>query len=192
MDILLENPIPIIAVGGLCTLTAGIICYSRRTLASLSALLLVLLATLAFLAVERMIVTDREQIETGVYAVMDAIEQNDNVGVLQWVDPVAGALVRADAEVLMPMMNIETANAAGTVVITLEGDDPQVGVARFRGFLNGSLKSGGARVAFFDDVEVHWRKVSDDWRIVSYVVYWNGQPINAVDSALGNRPIRGQ
>jgi hypothetical protein len=192
LNVLLENPIPIIAVGGLCVLTAGILFYSRRNLATLAALVLVLLATLAFLAAERMIVTDREQIETGVYAVMDAIEQNNVAGVLEWIDPVAGAQVRSDAEVLMPLMNIETANAAGTVEITLEGDDPQVGASRFRGFLNGSLKSGGARVAFFDNVEVHWKKVNDDWRIVSYTVYWNGQQINAVESARGNRPIRGQ
>lgn len=192
MNFLFENPLPILAIGSVCAVAAGIIFSARRTLSSLIALAVVLIATIALLVAERIVRTDREQIETGVYAVLDAVESNDLPGLLQWIDPTTGILIRSDAETLMPMMRVETANAAGAVEIRINEANADQATVRFRGFVNGVTKSGGARIGYFDDVELHWTKRDGQWRIESYVVYWQDRPINPVDSVRSNRPVSGR
>lgn len=189
---LLENPIPILAVGGVCILAAAIVFFARRTLGALIALAVVLVATVALLVVERLVVTDRERIEAGVYSVLDAVEANDLPGVLKWIDQTSGAAVRTDAEALMPIMQVETANAAGPIEIRFNESSPERAVARFRGFVNGVSKQGGARISYFDDVELHWKKRNNQWQISSYVVYWKDRAINPVDSVRSNRPVGGR
>lgn len=188
MGSLAENALPIWIVGGLLALMAAIVFFSRRNLTSLAAMAVILVATLALTFVERMIVTDREQIEIGLYATMDAIEANDTRSVLAWIDQGAADL-RSDAEALMSIVQVERANVAGSVRIELDPNDSAQGSSRFRGFLNGVLRKGGVRISYFDDVELYWTKQSGRWLIEDYDVYWKGRKIDAVDSARGNRPV---
>ena len=188
MGSLAENALPIWIVGGLLALAAAIAFVSRRDLASLASLAVILVATLALALVERLIVTDREQIESGLYAAMDAIEQNDADGVLKWIDQ-GSVNLRSDAETLMSLVQVERANVAGSLRVEIDPNDAARGSTRFRGFLNGVSRSGGFRISYFDEVEVYWSKQSDRWLIDGYDVYWKGRKIDAVDSARGNRPV---
>ena len=46
------------------------------------------------------------------------------------------------------------------------------------------------QVAYFNQqVDIHWVKRGDRWLMDGYTAYYDGQPIDAVESAAGNRPV---
>ena len=191
MNILLERPLPIITVGGLLAVFALVVFLARRDSRSLAALGAVLLVTVTMLAVERFAVTQRELVETAIVEVMAAIKANDLPRVLDSVDPAAAA-VHADASALMPLVKVDQAHAAGTIEVDLnEQAAPPTATSRFLGFLNGVHPTSGMRIAYFNQqVEVRWVKRGDRWLVDGYTAYYDGQPIDAVSSARGNRPVR--
>jgi hypothetical protein len=93
-------------------------------------------------------------VATTLQQVLDAIESNDVPGVLAHLSPQAGD-VRTDAETLMPRLQIERANSAGEVVITLDDEqDPTQATAEFKGLIVATDKSSGMRGGYNDGVKV--------------------------------------
>lgn len=184
MTTLLENPLPIWVAGAVFATLAGIVFAARRNLASLLALAGVIVLTLVLAAVERAVVTPREQIEAATHGVLDAVEGNDLPAVLTFIDP-AATTVRADAEAAMPLVDVERANVEGTLIVELTpiAGEPTRGVSRFRAILIAKSVRGGAPVGYRDQVEIHWVRRGDAWLIDDYTVYEDGKPVDAVGRA---------
>lgn len=190
MTTLLENPLPIAAVGGLVSLFALIVFWSRRDSASLAALAGAVLLTLGLLLVERLVVTERERVENAVADIIAAVKANDLPGVLDSIDP-AAAKVRADVQQLMPEMKVNAANSVGRTDVTFdETAQPPTADARILAVLVGIHERSGAPVGYYKQrVDLHWVKRGDRWLLDDYTAYFNGQPIDAAGSAAGNRPV---
>jgi hypothetical protein len=190
-----DHALPIWIGGGLAALLAGMVASSRRTLGSLVALAAVVLVTLALLAVERAVVTPAEQLEQAVGEILAAIEANDVQGVLALVDHSAAG-VRRDVETLMGVAQADKCHAASSVRVQWDDGVEGEGQATtsFKGMFNGISRNGGARLAYFDQVDIRWRRSGDEgpWRMVGYTAYRDGQPLDAVESARGARFVPGR
>lgn len=186
----LENPVAIVAVGGLLATVAMVVFMARRSLESLIALAAIVALTLIALAVERYVVTDREQVQANLAAALQAIEANDLPDVLTWIDPAANTM-RADASALMPQIKVEKTRALGKVEVQVDlNQQPPTATCTFRAFLQGVHANSGMQVAYFNQqVDIHWIKRDQRWLMNGYTAYYDGKPINAVRSAAGNRPI---
>ena len=187
MATLLENPVPIYAVGAVLATLCGLAFVARRNLPSLLAFAGVVGATLLLLLVERLVVTDREQVEAAVVELMKAIEENDLATVVAAID-LAAAEVRDDAETLMPLVKVEDTGATSLRVEVGATAEPQTAVAKFRGKINGIHRNSGQRVFYFEEVHLFWVKRERQWLVVDYRVHTGAMPIDAID---GNRmPVR--
>jgi hypothetical protein len=187
---LVENPWLVGVIGGLSAVLALVVFLARRTLASLVSLIAMVSLTVLGLVVERVVHTEREQVETAVSRVLAAIEANDLPGVLTHIDPAAVA-IRADASALMPQIKVEKARSLGAFEIEVAGDAaPPTAMSRLRCFLQGIHQRTGMQVAYFNQqVDIQWIKRGDQWLINGYTAYYDGKPIDAVGSAQGNRPV---
>jgi hypothetical protein len=189
MTVLMENPLPIAVGGGLLALVAVLVFLSRRNLASLLALAGILGFTVLLLIVESLVETDREQVESAIDGVLDAIEANDVAAVVGAVDP-AATKIRSDIEALMPLVKWTLANAGSMEVTVNAADEPLTATSRFRAFLNGVHQRSGNAVPYMNQqVDVDWVKRGEQWLLTGYTAYYDGQPIDAVSSAAGIRPV---
>jgi hypothetical protein len=193
MSVLVENPLAIAVVGGVLATLALVVFLARRSLASLMTLGGILAATLLLILIERLVLTDQEQVEAGLESVLAAVEANDMPAVLFWIDT-AAVSVRADVQALMPLVKVDKARTSGDVEITVdESANPPTASSRFRAFLDGVHGSSGMRVAYFNQqVDVEWVKRDDRWLINGFTAYYDNQPIDAVGSVRGNRPVPGR
>ena len=180
MPTLLENPVPIYAVGAVLATLCGLAFLVRRNLPSLLACAGVVAATLLLVLVERLVVTDREQVEAAVVELMKAIEENDLPTVVAAIDPAANE-VRSDAETLMPMVKVEDTGATSLRVEVDAAAEPQTAVAKFLGKVNGILKSSGQRVFYFDEVHLLWVKREHQWLVEDYWANSEGRSVDAVE-----------
>ncbi len=187
MATLLENPVPIYAVGAALATLCGLAFVARRNLPSLLAFAGVIGATLLLLLVERLVVTDREEVEAAVVELMKAIKENDLATVVAAID-LAAAEVRDDAETLMPMVKVEDTGATSLRVEVDATAEPQTAVAKFRGKINGIHKSSGQRVFYFEEVHLFWVKRERQWLVVDYRVHTGVMPFDAFDRV--QTPIR--
>jgi len=187
---MLENPVALAALGGLLATVALVVFMARRSLASLVALGAIVLVTLVALAVERYVVTHREQIQANLAATLAAVEANDLAGVLAHIDPAAQTM-RADAGALMPQIKVEKARALGKVEVAIDlQQQPPTAASTFRAFLQGVHTKSGMQVAYFNQqVDLQWILRDGRWLMDGYTAYYDGKPINAVRSAAGNRPV---
>lgn len=181
--LLFENPIPIYFVGAVLLVVTGLTFLTRRTLRSLIWFVGMVLAVLLMLAVERLVVTEREQIEANLATLFDALRENDMPGVLALVHPDA-AEVRADVETMMPEAEVTD---TGATMVHIDVSDSKA-TSDFLGRLDGRHKRTGHRVFYLDEVRLDWHKRDGQWLLAGYQAMWNGKPINAVESMRANRP----
>ena len=193
MTALVENPVLVGVIGGLAATLALVVFLARRSLLSLVALVGAVLLTLLGLVAERLIETEREQVERSVREVLAAVEANDPAGVLNAIDP-AATRVRNDARALMPLIKVEKARSLSGVEAAIDSaTNPPTAMSRFRAFLQGIHTRSGMQVGYFNQqVDIHWVKRGDHWLIEDYTAYYDDQPIDAVGSAAGNRPVPGR
>jgi uncharacterized membrane protein (Fun14 family) len=183
---LLENPLPTLAVGAILATLCGLIFASRRTLPTLVAFAGVLIVTLLLLAMEQVVVTDRERVESALQKLLSAIEANDIPGVVAMIDPAAAAL-RSDAEAMMPMVKVEDTGATAVKVALESTAEPVTATSNCRGRLRGIHQRTGQTIMYFDQVDFHWVRRDDDWLLEDFTAYFKGQPLSAVQSLRSNR-----
>ncbi len=186
-QIFLENPVPIITVGTIVGAFYGLAFLIRRNLATLVALGVVVLVTLGFALLEKLVVTDREQLEMAVANLMVSIEQNDLPAVQALIEPSAEA-VRSDAEALMPEVDISDTGATSLVVEIDDSSEPLRAESQFLGRLDGVHKRSGQRLFYFDQVVIQWVKRDGQWLVKSYQAMLKGREINSLKSIRANRP----
>ena len=188
MSVVLENPLPIYSAGAVLATLCGLAFLARRNLPSLFALAGAVVVTLALVLIERVVVTDREQIEAAVVELMLAIERNDLSEVVGSIDPTATE-IRSDAETLMPQVRVKDTSVSALRVEVDASAEPTA-VAKFRGKIDGLHKRSGQRAVYFEEVHLFWVKREDRWFVVDYRVHTRGMPINAVDGIPANKAIR--
>ncbi len=189
MTLFLENPLPIWALGAVCLAISVIVFFAKRSLGSILGMLGVVAVTLLLVFVERIVITPSEEVEQSVTDLLSAIEANDLPGVLGRIDPTAKH-VQTDAETLMPQVKVKATGSTAVRVEVDESANPPRATAHFRGRIDGTHSRTGARIFFFDQVEIDWQKSGDSWLIVDYRVMFRGKPIKAVDSFQGGRAVR--
>lgn len=186
MTLLLENPLPIWAAGAVCLAVAIIVFLSKRSLGAMLAVVGVVGVTLLLAVVERIVVTPGEEVENSLTTLMAAIEANDVPGVLAAIAPTAGE-IRTEAEKLMPQVNVKETGATAVRVVVDDSAVPLRATSFLRGRIDGTHARTGARVFFFDRVEIDWEKSGDVWQVVDYRAEFRGKPIRATE---GFRAIR--
>ena len=187
MNVILENPLPIYAVGAVLATICGLAFLARRNLPSLLALLSVVGLTLLLALVERVVVTESEQVETTLYQLIADIEANDTDAVLSSIAPTATKM-RADIEKLMPQADIKDSAATSVQIEVDTTSQPPTATSTFRGRIDGIHRRSGTRVFFFDRVEISWTKQDEQWLAEGYAVQHKGKSINPVESLRKNRP----
>jgi hypothetical protein len=190
MSFFIENGLAIAVIGGLATTLALVFFMARRTGGSLGGLAAAVGATLVLLAIEWFVQSDREQIESAAERVYGAVEANDVNDVLAVIDP-AATTMRSDVQTLMPLMKVEKARTLGTMKITIDDTtNPPTAVSSSKAYLDGVHGKSGARVAYFNQqVDLKWVKRGDQWLLDGYTPYYEGKPIDAVNSARTNRAV---
>ncbi len=174
---LLENPLPIYAVGAVLATVCGLAFLARRNLPSLFALIGVVVLTLLLVVVERVVVTEREQVEAALLQLMRDVEAGDMPAVLARIDSGA-AKMRNDVEKLMPQAEIKD---TGATSVRVEVDAERLtATSRFRGKVDGVHRRRGMRVFFFDEVEINWVKRGEQWLAEAYAVKIKGKAIDPV------------
>lgn len=188
MNTLLENPLPIAAVGAMLATLFGLIFLSRRSLLSLVGLGAVVLFTSLLLITEQLIVTPREEIEAAIGGMLDAIEANDVTAAVAFVDPQATEL-RRDVETLMPTVDVDDCGATAIQIDVDKSASPMTATANFKGRLRGVHRSSGMTVGYFDQVDFAFVYRDDRWTLADFTAYWKGKPLDAVGSLRGKQPM---
>jgi hypothetical protein len=187
LNTLLENPLPILAVGAMLATLCGLVFLSRRNLPSLFVFLVVVLLTLLLVITERLVVTPREEVEQALATLLAAVESNDLPAVLTRIDPQA-TQVRSDAETLMPLVRVEDTGATRIEIDLDMGASPPTATSRCLGRLRGIHQATGQQAMFFDQLEFRWVRRDDRWLLATYVATIDGKPLNAVNRLKANRP----
>jgi hypothetical protein len=190
MTFVTENGLGIAVIGGLVVTLTLVFFMARRTGASLSAFAAAVGATIGLLAIEWFVQTDREQVASAVHGIYAAVDQNDVEGVLVLIDPKA-TQIRADVQALMPSVKVESAGSGRNIEIALdESATPMTATTTSRAFLNGTHVQTGHPVPYVNQrVDMEWVKNGDQWLLKGYTAYFDGKPIDAVNSARTNRAV---
>lgn len=170
MNVLLESPLAVGAIGAVLVTVAAIFFSLTRSRAALASLGLAVLLAVGGVVLERSIETPRERILTTIGDFFAAIRSNDLPGVLRLIDPAATEM-RADAESLMPRFKIESAGEAGEVRVELPTDpssDGAIASARLKPLIKVQHTHSGATGMYFDKLELELVRRGDAWWFSGY------------------------
>lgn len=187
MAMFTENPLAVIVMGGVAATAALVFFLARRTGGSLVALASILAVTGLLIVAERVIVTEREEVEQSVAEMFEAIEANDVQRVLASVDP--NSNLPKDVQALMPLIHVEKCRTLSRLDVDLHMDQPPPSaVSTSRVALTGTHASSGTPVGYVNQrVDITWIKPAGRWVVTGYAAYYEGKPINAVESARANQ-----
>jgi hypothetical protein len=168
MNLLAENAVAIWAIGAVMLTMALIVYFQVRTTAALVGVVAVMLLTAALLVTEWLLVSPREAVLQTLYDVAASVESNDVPGTLAYITPTAGQ-IRTDVEQLMPLVDIEKANVVSAPQVDLdESPDPTKATAKFRVFVDGTVRRGGHRAAVYEDVTITFVRQDGRWLVDEY------------------------
>ncbi len=170
MDLLLESPLAVGALGLLLITLAAIVYTQTGSKGSFGFLALAVLLSVGGVVLERSYLTPREQVRAAVGELLQSVEANDLARVLTLIDP--GAIdMRADAEVLMPMFKVESAGEGGEVTVELPADpaiEGAVATAKLKPIIKVQHLQTGTTAAYFDDLDLDLVRRGDRWLLSGY------------------------
>lgn len=147
---------------------ATVVHLQLRTKGSLITVFAVVVATAMLLAVERLIVTPREEVEQTLNDLTKRIAANDLPGVITFIEPGAKQ-VRTDAESLMPLVTVQRASILGTPEIAVDMiSSPPTATVDCQGLVEVTVKKDGIKGPYMDRVEIHFVREGECWLIDSY------------------------
>ena len=170
MTILLESPWPALVIGGLATaiVASGWLQTGRQAL--LYAMLAIIVLTIAAVAVERLVVTDRERVDMTLHEIARLVEQNDVNGALQYAHS-GRAAVRAQAAAELPRYKFQKVTIAQNLEIKVDPKHiPPKATAEF----NVIVKLGFADGSWSDQTVVRfvqvtfYQEANGEWRVADY------------------------
>lgn len=169
MTWLFEDPTTLVIAGVLIEglLAVGLVKSGRGVLAVPMVILALLLGVC--LLVERLVVTDREQIEDVFNGVCRALAANDVDGVLDYIDP-AAANMRSQVRNVLAGARITEARIYDLEVEVNRGARPPAAEARFTGRVKGNYRGEAAsgEGMVLRRFTVEFRLVGDRWLMTGY------------------------
>ena len=119
MNYFLESPVPTVLLG-IAFLTVAVLFYLQtRSRIAFASVVLVALLTILGVVAERMIVTEKEEVEEVIYGLAAAGEANDINGVLAYLSPKA-THIRRLVQQYMPDSKVEKVRFLGAVTISVD------------------------------------------------------------------------
>ncbi|MEM8681447.1 MAG: hypothetical protein AAGF97_19040 [Planctomycetota bacterium] len=168
-ELFVENAWPLVAILAISAVlcVAGALKTGRAGLLYISAALLLLAG--GTWALERAVVTPREEVALTLQQIAQDLESNDPDRVARHLSSSANDL-RNELRVLLPRITIHRASVKPNLEVQLLGGDQPTGArASFNAVIVASENRGhlqNQHGAFF--FEVDFRREDDHWRIVSY------------------------
>jgi hypothetical protein len=169
VSLLLENPWPALAIGGLatCILIGGLVRTGRRGL--LYAIIGIVLLTAVAVAVEQFVVTPSEEIAATLRQIARDIESNDPERVVQHVADQAAAL-RSEVRRLMPQIVIHEARVKRNLRVDFRSNPSEAAAtARFNAVALVSDRNGLSprRLSPWFFI-VEFRRENGRWKVLAY------------------------
>ena len=169
MSGLFEEPVLPVVLGIITAVILGFAWLQTGKRPFIYGLVIAILLTILVVVVERVVVTDREAVDSVLRQAAREVERNDLAGVLRFVHAQAPE-IRAQAEAEFPKYRFESVSIKNNLKITLnQPKNPTEAEATFNVMVIGSNREGTIehrRVARY--VIVTFRKESDAWKIFSY------------------------
>ena len=130
---------------------------------------LLLVVVLAGLLVERLVVTQAEEVETTLDEICGALEANDLAGVLAMVSPQSHQ-IRGQLQTLLPRLDISEAHVGGDLAIRVNRlTSPPSATADFTGRVKAAMPSEGLSPGnYIRRFTVHFQREGDAWLITDY------------------------
>jgi hypothetical protein len=166
---LFEDPTTLIIAGLLIEVLLGIGLFkSGRGVLALPMIGVLVLVGLGVL-VERLVVTDREQIETTFDGLCRALMANDVEGVLSYIDPEAGG-IRSHVRSILPRAHITDARLYDLVIHVNHHTSPPSAQADFTGRVRGRFQGegGGGEGLVLRRFTVNLQQQGENWLITDY------------------------
>ena len=170
MSWLFEDPTMLIASGVLIEALLAVALVKSGRLVLLLAMAGVLALVLAGVFVERLVVTEREQIEATLDGVSRELEANNLEGVLSWIDPAADGM-RQDVRARVSQARIREVRVFDLNIDINHYVTPPTAQAHFTGRIRGTYRGeapASGEGMLLRRLTVDFRQAGDRWLITDY------------------------
>jgi hypothetical protein len=168
MTYLAEHTLPIWIFGLLLVFLAWVTYLNLRTTKSLLLIPAAVALLAAMLLSEWLIETPGEAVRRRLYEMADAIEADDLPTTLTYISTSAGE-VRAEAESLMPQVEVETANVVEVPTIDVDmAAQPPRATALVHAFINVTERRNGMKQGVMDWLQVVFVLEDGRWVVQEY------------------------
>ena len=179
MQWLFENPWPAIGCGLVLEAFLGVAFYNTGRRAVLAGMAGVLVLTLAMVAIEKLVVTEREEVEDALHGIAAAMETNRIEAVLAYIAPDAIPM-RSAVQSILPTIEVIEAKAGGDIKIIFNRViDPPTARVEFIGRVKAKSHSPGQQFPYENFIRrftVKLRKEGDRWLLTEYEMGGEGAP----------------
>jgi hypothetical protein len=168
MSYLVENPWPGLLVAAFIELALGILLVRGGRAWVIIAMAGVLVAAVAFVVIERLVVTDKEEIENSLEMVAGALEAHDVPGVLATLAPEFPR--RAEVERVLARFEVSQARVGSDLEVRFNPlTNPPSATAYFTGHLEGKdLRGQLPYEHLIRKFKIVFRRDGDRWVIADY------------------------
>lgn len=178
MDWLFESPWTVIIVGVAVELVLGLMFLNTGRVVVLVAMAVVAAVVALGVFVERVVVTEREEIEGALYGAATALEANDLDRLFTYVGPEAQPL-RARAAEVVPRFRILEAKVRQLQVSVNHVTNPPTARTELVGVFKVEDKSQQLpREDYIQRFVIRWRRDGERWLMVDYVEGRDGSTRN--------------
>lgn len=169
MSWLFEDPTTLIVAGLLIEALLVVALVNTRRGAIIWAMAGVLVLMGLGVLIERVVVTDREQIADTLDGVIAALESNDVEGVLRYIDPQAGGM-RASVRLALSSAHVSDARVYDLVVTVNHHAQPPTAQAEFTGRVKGRYRgeAGSSDGMLLRRFTVDFQRDGDRWLMTAY------------------------
>lgn len=168
MTAILENPLPAIFLGVVVEGVLVALLLGTRKKIWLAPILGVLVLAVGLVVVERLVITEREEVEYTVDSIATALVANDVGAVLSHLSDSAHES-RARAEWAMGRVQIDSASVSGLEITVNELTSPPTAKAVFSGVIKfEDRKKEYPYKAYASRFELEFRKEGERWKVTGH------------------------
>jgi hypothetical protein len=165
---LIESPVPVLLAGIVAAAILAILFFNSGRGRYLLFIGGVVLLTIAGLAIEHFVVTEREEVESSLYGLADAMEANNKNAAVGFISPSAAA-IKTQADLAFARFEVLQASISNLEITINDLTSPPSAEARFNSLIRvrdrkGEMPYGGEPFYFI----VKFRKESDRWLITDH------------------------
>ena len=169
MTTILENPIPVLFFGVIIESVLIALLFSTRKKLWIAPIIVVLLVMIAGLVVERVVVTEREEVEGTIDDVAAALRANDINAVLTHLSKTAHQ-TRSRAEWALERVQVNSVKVSGLEISVNSLTSPPSAKAKFSGVVKfDDRKKEYPYRAYASEFEVSFRKEGKSWKVTDHV-----------------------